>query len=202
METQLPQMLPGGGRRQRTRQRILKAARAVVARRGLEGASVLEVTERAAIGFGSFYNHFGGKEELFQALATELRAELEAVWAGLAARHPDPLAFLAVALRELFARLRREPEWAWSLYRSAPYLLNAPASFRTLADAIRAGIDSRRLPLGDAEAATGVFLGGLLSLIAANLTQPPSEQSPEQLAALCLLPLGVAPEEALALSRA
>jgi len=64
------------------RQRILEAAREVFARRGLD-AEVREIAERAGVGVGTLYRHFGSREGLLAALirqaAEELLRRLQAV---------------------------------------------------------------------------------------------------------------------------
>lgn len=51
-------------RRARTRAALLDAGLGLLAE-GREQASIEEITRRAGVGFGSFYNHFDSKEELF-----------------------------------------------------------------------------------------------------------------------------------------
>src|SRR6476619_2665988 len=59
-------------RKARTRQALIDAAvRLIAAGRG-ERASIQEITEAADIGFGSFYNHFESKEELFRTASEDL----------------------------------------------------------------------------------------------------------------------------------
>ena len=53
-------------RKARTRQALVDAAVRLIAEGRGERASIQEITEAADIGFGSFYNHFDSKEELFQ----------------------------------------------------------------------------------------------------------------------------------------
>jgi AcrR family transcriptional regulator len=55
-------------KRAATRQALLEAAAEVFVRRGLEGASVEEISERAGFSRGAFYSNFASKEELFLAL--------------------------------------------------------------------------------------------------------------------------------------
>jgi AcrR family transcriptional regulator len=55
-------------RRAETRQQLLEAARDVVARRGIAGASVDAVAEAADRTSGALYGQFGGKEGLLVAL--------------------------------------------------------------------------------------------------------------------------------------
>jgi AcrR family transcriptional regulator len=57
-----------GERRADTRQRLLDAAAELFAERGIEGASVDAIAERAQRTSGALYDHFGGKEGLLFAL--------------------------------------------------------------------------------------------------------------------------------------
>jgi AcrR family transcriptional regulator len=56
---------------QRTRQVIREAFLAVVREKGLMGASVREVTERANVSRGTFYAHYADKYELVDAIIRE-----------------------------------------------------------------------------------------------------------------------------------
>ncbi len=58
-------------RKARTRQALVDAAVRLIAEGRGERASIQEITEAADIGFGSFYNHFTSKEELFQTASEE-----------------------------------------------------------------------------------------------------------------------------------
>ncbi len=51
-------------RRERTRQRLREAAVRVIAERGMGGASVEEICERAGFTRGAFYSNFASKEDL------------------------------------------------------------------------------------------------------------------------------------------
>lgn len=57
--------------RAETRQRLLDAAAEVVAARGLEGASIDEISERAGYSRGAFYSNFDGKPALLAALSEQ-----------------------------------------------------------------------------------------------------------------------------------
>ena len=58
-------------RKQRTRAALIAAAQAFIAA-GKLNAPVLEITQAADVGMGSFYNHFDSKEQLFEAAVTEV----------------------------------------------------------------------------------------------------------------------------------
>ena len=59
-------------RKARTRQALIDAAVRLIAEGRGERASIQEITEAADIGFGSFYNHFESKEQLFETASSEV----------------------------------------------------------------------------------------------------------------------------------
>ena len=58
-------------RKARTRQALIDAAVRLIADGRRDRASIQEITEAADIGFGSFYNHFDSKEELFRTASED-----------------------------------------------------------------------------------------------------------------------------------
>jgi AcrR family transcriptional regulator len=65
-------------RRDATRERVLDAALVVFAERGVFGATVEEICERAGFTRGAFYSNFGDKEDVLQALIEREHARLVA----------------------------------------------------------------------------------------------------------------------------
>jgi len=65
----------GTPRAERTRTRLLGAARRLIAEKGYEGASVGDIASAAGYTKGAFYANFGSKEQLFTVLAQEMLAE-------------------------------------------------------------------------------------------------------------------------------
>ena len=53
-------------RKARTRAALIRAAQGLIAQ-GRTNASILEITQAADVGMGSFYNHFETKEQLYEA---------------------------------------------------------------------------------------------------------------------------------------
>src|SRR5579872_156997 len=87
-------------RRRQTRTRLIRAAAALFARRGIDNTRINEITDEADVGFGSFYNHFKSKGQIVEAvLAETLGAHGEAV-AELTRGLEDPAEVVAVALRK------------------------------------------------------------------------------------------------------
>ena len=83
---------PGGNPRridaQRNYDRLLDAARTVVAQQGTD-ASLREVARRVGVGIGTFYRHFPSREALLEALLRDGFDQLADAAAALH-DHPDP----------------------------------------------------------------------------------------------------------------
>lgn len=96
-------------RRRQTQERLLDAAYEVLAREGLEGASVEAICEAAGFTRGAFYSNFESKAELFLALIEREHARrLEALRSAVRslAAEPRPAAELsAEQVTELVERV-------------------------------------------------------------------------------------------------
>lgn len=97
--------------RERTRSKIVRAARAEFAERGYSGARMEQIAERAAINKELIYHYFRGKEHLFEEVRSEQLADAEAGNAVI----QSPLADRSQELSELFAwrfqRMLGDLEW-------------------------------------------------------------------------------------------
>src|ERR1700751_3690149 len=96
-------------RKKRTRAALIRAAQAFVAA-GKLNVPVLEITQAADVGMGSFYNHFDSKEELFQAAVNEVLDELGAILDKLTGEGEDPAETFARSFRLVGRLFRRRPE--------------------------------------------------------------------------------------------
>jgi AcrR family transcriptional regulator len=86
---------------ERNRQRILLAARAAFAERGLE-VTLDEIAQRAGVGVGTVYRRYANKDELIDELYEDIVAELAAV-AETALAQNDPWKGLAGFLEQSLA---------------------------------------------------------------------------------------------------
>ena len=64
-----------GRRKARTRRALIDAARRILAERGTTDVTIQDITETADVGFGTFYNHFDTKTELFEVAVQEVLEE-------------------------------------------------------------------------------------------------------------------------------
>src|SRR5579871_6668042 len=68
MEPDTPQGQPKGDKRERTRAKLLEAARSVIREKGHEHATLDAIAERAGMTTGAIYGNFKNRDELFLAL--------------------------------------------------------------------------------------------------------------------------------------
>jgi AcrR family transcriptional regulator len=90
-----------------TRQRLLRAAADVFARRGYAGTRVAEIAEAAGLSNGALYAYFGSKSEL---LVSALRAHGRRMLHDLAAAHPTRSVPEQLLQTGRSLHLRREPD--------------------------------------------------------------------------------------------
>ncbi len=94
--------LPVTPRGRGTRTKLLAAAEVVLGEKGVERASIAEITERAGVALGTFYLYFPHKQavliELVDELGTRLRRSLSKAVAGLT----DRLEIERAGFREFF----------------------------------------------------------------------------------------------------
>ena len=86
-------------RKVRTRQALVDAAARLIAEGRGQQASIQEITDAADIGFGSFYNHFESKEQLFQTASDEVLDRWAQMIEAACADLQDPAEVFAVSLR-------------------------------------------------------------------------------------------------------
>ena len=91
----------GSRRKRQTREKLLQAAMELMAERGMDGVAINEITERADVGFGTFYNHFPSKDAIYAALISQVfedfADDIDARTQGMT----DPAEILAFSIQML-----------------------------------------------------------------------------------------------------
>ena len=186
-------------RKARTRQALIDAAvRLIAAGRG-ERASIQEITEEADVGFGSFYNHFPSKEELFLAASSDVLERWGQMIDQACATISDPAEVFAVSFR-ISARLGwTHPEIARFLLGAGLDLLDAPNGLAPRARRdIKAAQEAGRFTIANSEIAVAAVAGDLLGLLWLHQHHPDQidEASVDQLTEAILRLLGITAREA------
>ena len=190
-------------RKARTRQALIDAAVRLIAEGRGDRASVQEITEAADVGFGSFYNHFDSKEQLFQGAAEEVLERWGQMIDRASAGISDPAELFAVGIR-ISGRLGwTHPDIAGFLVGLGLDALDMPRGLvpRALRD-IQVGQAAGRFAVPDAEIALSAVAGGLLGVLRLHQRDPErvQESAVDQLAEAVLRLLGVPAAEAAALA--
>lgn len=151
-------------RKQRTRSALIKAAQQLIVE-GRLNVPVLEITQLADVGMGSFYNHFDSKEELFEAAVADVLDSYGAVLDSLTIGMDDPAETFAASFRLTGRFFRRRPLESLILMANWPRLITsdrglAPRALRDIKAAVAAG----RFTVDDPELALAVASGILLGL--------------------------------------
>ena len=160
-------------RKARTRAALVSAARVLLITRDPGGVSIQEITDAADVGFGSFYNHFTSKQELFEVAVEEVIEEHGAMLDEITAEIEDPAEVFAISVRVTARFPKTHPELAKIIDRVGPRYLNSPSGLapRALRDLQRA-MEAGRLSFDDPTVAIACAGGALLGVLHLSLLQP------------------------------
>jgi AcrR family transcriptional regulator len=182
---------------------LVDAARRILAEQGTTDVSIQEITDTADVGFGSFYNHFETKSELFEVAVREVldeygealdracaaltdSAEIYAVGVRMTAR----LAVLRPAIARVLVQVGMSYAWA-----------EQGLAARALRD-IRSGIDDGRFTIADPRMGLLSTAGCVLGFLQISLDRPLEFQASDadELAEMLLRMLGMSSRSAHAVA--
>ncbi|EFG79007.1 transcriptional regulator, TetR family [Mycobacterium parascrofulaceum ATCC BAA-614] len=151
-------------RKRRTRAALVQAAQRLIAE-GKVNVPVLEITQAADVGMGSFYNHFDSKEQLFEAAVADVLDAYGALLDRLTESIEDPAETFATSFRLTGRLFRRRPQESRILLANGLELLSSERGLapRALRD-IKAGVAAGRFTIDDPELALAMAGGALLGL--------------------------------------
>lgn len=189
-------------RRERTRSRLLVAARALIAERGVDAVGISDITELADLGAGTFYNYFTSREEILTAITADSIEVVGVALDRLTADLPDAAEVYSFSLRHLVRQATSDPIWGWFVIRlgvshSQLLAILGPRAARDL----RKGLTSGRFVIPNVEIATACTFGALLSTLHLVLSPNPPPHADEQFAQTMLCMVGVTADEAEEISR-
>jgi AcrR family transcriptional regulator len=185
-------------RRQRTRDALLTAARRLLAE-GRTTASIQEITDAADVGFGSFYNHFETKDELFEAAVTQTLQAYVVLRDAVVAGYDDPAEIFTVSFRMTGRLQQQHPELVRVLLNTGPRILVhdaglAPRARQDIAAAKEAG----RFDVDNVDLALMAAGGAMLGLLQLLESQPGADAATltDQMAFAVLRMFGMTKREA------
>ncbi|CAN5510010.1 TetR/AcrR family transcriptional regulator [soil metagenome] len=159
-------------RKQRTRMALIRAAQSFIAA-GKLNVPVLEITQAADVGMGSFYNHFQTKDELFTAAIADALDIHGARLDKLIESVDDPAVAFAQSFRLTGRLFRRRPQESKVLLSNGIPLLSSDRGLapRALRDIVAAD-DAGRFQVRDPAVALAIAGGALLGLGQLLVNQP------------------------------
>jgi AcrR family transcriptional regulator len=146
-----------------TRRKLIEAGVVLLRRADYAAVPVAEITQLADVGLGTFYNHFAGKDELFdQAVQSVLDAQTDRMTAlGRAGDSPTTMA--AIAMHVVLGLTESDPAVAVVVARNGLRLLDAEAALVPQARAlVEAGQAAGSFAELDVDLALSLVGGSLL----------------------------------------
>lgn len=189
-------------RRLRTRNALVAAAREVFATRGLEAATIQEITDAADVAKGSFYNHFDSREDILQAVVAATLDRLGAALDDSMDRtEEDPAVVIARSLYATVHLCVEDPIIGGFVLRSVGVADIAEAALgdRGRRD-LREGIERGRFRALDFEMVTTSMAGATAALIRKRLNGSLEVDAEVRFAAFVLEVLGLESDEAAAIA--
>lgn len=160
------QVSRGARRRARTRARLLAATRALIVEKGVEGLRIDQITDRADVAFGTFYNHFESKEQIVDAVVDEAIGSLQRAIAesGVGLVAPEEAAI--APLRRIIRLTTDDPDVAAlvvGLDQAGATFMEAvyPYAVRELRHLVEQG----RFDIPDVEVTVTGIMGGTLAVM-------------------------------------
>lgn len=203
-------VVPGAGRlpkRERTRLSLLEAAVAVFAERGVDSATIQDVTQVARVAAGTFYNHFKSKDELLSALALWIGDGFCQRIVESYAHIEDGAERMAIGNRRYIQLAIDTPQWALLLLQLVAAAPEASARIAeySLAD-LRLGLKQKRFHVANERAALDLIGGTIGSAMRSVATGGAPASSKRvgydtAIATLVLQGLGMESEEATVIAR-
>lgn len=193
--TELVQLPPV--QRSSSRDRLLLAARSLILECGVDDLRVGEITDRADVGVGSFYTHFGTKDAIVEAVALDTLTQLTGVINGVGETIDDPAEVISMAIR-----------WIVDLGTSAPDLsrlvLRLEASNPALEGLIvplglpyyERGVASGRFVVSDVQLAIRMTVAGMMAALRAVVNEDSGPETGSTAAETALLCVGLDRDEA------
>ncbi|MFF2570632.1 TetR/AcrR family transcriptional regulator [Streptomyces sp. NPDC058084] len=204
----MPTSAPPGNRFERrraeTRGALVRAARRILAETGDTSASIQVIAERADVGFGSFYNHFDSKTELFDAAVQDALEEFGQTFDERLAGIDDPAELVATGFRLSARMAESHPELMQVLRRRGLGHIHADNGLaRRARRDVEVGMASGRFTAVDPTVALSALGGTLLSLVELRFARPEvdGDDAAVNLAEMVLRMLGVPSDDAHEVAR-
>jgi AcrR family transcriptional regulator len=176
-------------RKAEIRERIVTAARGLVARGGYGEAQVAAVAVAAGVATGTVYRHFPSKAELFaEVFRHASQREVDAVVEAAADAEAPAAARITAAVETFARRALRGRRLAWALIAEpvdpaveAERLVFRRAYRDAFAEVIEAGVATGELPIQDAPTSAAALVGAIGEALVGPVSPTTAAHDPESL---------------------
>lgn len=184
-------------RKRRNRQVLIDAGYRVMAEKGIDAATMLEISELADVGAGTVYNYFNSKDELAMAIMEQVMRRLAERIEAVTDTFTDPAQVYAFGVRNVMKAATTDRRWGWLLRRSeviagAMFKVMGPYAIRDIRNAVKAG----RYRTEDPELAWRMATHAIVGFSLAVCDQKIQIDKMDDAVVNLLGMLGVSPEEA------
>lgn len=181
--------------------KLLAAAQRVMARTGLDKATIAEIASEADVGFGSFYNHFSSKEEIAGAVFEAQSEKLARVIDVVRTQTADPALVISYVQRLIIRKAHVDPVWGWFIVKAQGALPQMQKTFgERAAITLKRGLVEKRFNIKALDTAIAITLGSLIGVIKTMLEGNLTSFVEAEFVELMLRMYGVDLEEARLLS--
>jgi len=182
-----------GGKRERTRKKILEAAFGLIGHEKGLTVRIEEICAAARVSRGTFYNYFTGLEQLFEALAIELGHDLNrALVSTFDAEVRSHAEGSNAAIQHYLNHARRDPAWAWAMVHLSAFGPTFGAeAWEACYDAIAKGIEAGEFDVPNATVGRDLMTGTVLATVRTMLRAGRERSEPRVVSYHLLRALGV-----------
>ena len=188
-------------RQQRNREALIQAASLVMTEKGVDGATMLEIAERADVGAGTVYNYFKSKDELAIAVLEQMMHNLALRIEKVTNAFEDPAQVYAFGIRTVLETATTDARWKQLLNRSE---VIADALFRRMGPFairdLRLASDAGRFKIPNAELVWRLTTHAIVGLGLAITTDAVPANSIDQIVVRLLCMTGIGSDAAIELS--
>ena len=181
-----------GGKRERTRKKILEAAFGLIGNEKGLTVRIEEICAAAHVSRGTFYNYFTSLEQLFQVLAVERSQDLNRALVASWDENQSHAEGSNAAVQHYLNYARRDPAWAWAMVHLSAFGPTFGAeAWEACHRAIAKGIDAGEFDVPNATVGRDLMTGTVLATVRTMLRSGRDQSRPQAVAYHVLRALGV-----------
>src|SRR5687768_9961447 len=181
-----------GGKRERTRKKILDAAFGLIGNEKGLTVRIEEICAAAHVSRGTFYNYFTSLEQLFQVLAVELSQDLNRALVATWDETQSHAEGSNAAVQHYLNYARRDPAWAWAMVHLSAFGPTFGAeAWEACHRAIAQGIEAGEFDVPNATVGRDLMTGTVLATVRTMLRSGSGRSRPQVVAYHVLRALGV-----------